>query len=78
MAAVSWRALCCGDVTCVTEGDSDKPTSLKHLLSPGTHRAAPIFPHGPDARAWHFPLLLGTKPRLTVVSTNPSALLVQS
>lgn len=76
-AAVSWGALCCGDVTCVTQDDSGKSGSLqcKHLLSPGTHRAASIFLHGTDKRAQHFLLHFGTKPHLTAVSSNPSALL---
>lgn len=38
-------------------------------------KAVPIFLHGTDTCAWPFPLHLGTKPCLTAVSSNPSALL---
>lgn len=77
LAAVSWRAVCVGmlpvwqRMTRTSQAlCSANICSLQALRAP-----PPPFLHGMDARAWHFPLLLGTKPPLNAVSSNPSALL---
>lgn len=79
LAAVSWRAVCVGMLP-VWQRMTRTSQALcsANICSLQALRATPLFLHGTDARAWHFPLLLGTKPSLTAVSSNPSALLLHS